>query len=76
MTEVTSATTYQVDDYIRASGKLVDDRHLSSVCRILANAGYREIDKLAFGPFYRDNPGMADVIRNFRRQAQPATTQE
>ena len=63
------ATEQQIEEFIRSSGKLVDGQHLHTICRILANAGYREIDKMAFGPFYRDNPGMVDVIRDFRRQA-------
>jgi len=67
MPTVIPVTGKEVEAYIRASGKLIDDHHLPTICRILGDEGYREIDKMAFSPFYKDNPGMVDVIEDFRR---------
>ncbi|HVX35224.1 MAG TPA: hypothetical protein VHC71_03285 [Hyphomicrobium sp.] len=67
MPTVIPVTVKEVEAYFRASGKLVDDHHLHTICRILAHAGYREIDKMAFGPFYKGNPSMVDVVKDFYR---------
>lgn len=64
-------TAKDVENYIRASGKLVNEQNLNIVCRMVSGdmggERRRAIDSCAYDPFYRNNPGMIDVISEFRR---------
>lgn len=67
MPTVIPVTVKEVEAYLRASGKLVNEQNLTMVCHILADAGYRGIDCLAWRPFYKNNPGMIEVVKDFYR---------
>lgn len=47
MPTVIPVTVKEVEAYLRASGKLVNEKSLTIVCHILADAGYRSIDGMA-----------------------------
>lgn len=68
---MSKVTARDAENYIRASGKLVNEQNLGIVCRMVSGDRQGErgsmLDSCAYAPFYKNNPGMIDVISEFQR---------
>jgi len=51
-----SITAKDVENYIRSSGKLVNEHNLTTVCKLFVGEGHSMLECMAWDPFYKNIP--------------------